>query len=95
MYINTQHFFFLLKWKKYEYSSSFIFQGITGPAGTSVGFDQFPSPLQKWQLSLSGPDRGLPNAQEVLRGGSLRPFPAVHKHSLTEENIQRNLCENF
>ncbi len=24
-----------------------------------AGFDQFPSPLQKWQLSLLGPDRGL------------------------------------
>lgn len=93
MYINTQHF--LSKWKKYEYSSSFIFQGISIPAGALVGFDQFPSPLQKWQLSLLGPDRGLPNAQKVLRGGSQRPFPAVHKHSLTEENIQRNLCENF
>lgn len=93
MYINTQHF--LYQMEKYEYSSSFIFQGIFIPAGSSVGSDQFPSPLRKWQLSLSGPDRGLPNAQEVSQGGSLCPFPAVHKHSLTEENIQRNLCENF
>lgn len=36
-----------------------------------------------------------PGAREVRRGGSLRLFPAVHKHSLTEENIQWNLCENF
>lgn len=95
MYINTQHFFFLLKWKKYEYSSSFIFQGIPIPAGALVGFDRFPSPLLKWQFSLLGLDRGLPDAEEVQQGGSRRPFPAVHKHSLTEENIQRNLCENF
>lgn len=84
-----------MKRKKYEYSSSFIFQGISNPAGSLVGLDQFSSPLQKWQLSLSGFDRGLPNAQEVLQEGSWCPFPAVHKHSLTQENIQRNLCENF
>lgn len=84
-----------MKREEYEYSSSFIFQGISNPAGFLVVLDQFSSPLQKWQLSLSGFDRGLPNAQEVLQEGSCCPFPAVHKHSLTQENIQRNLCENF
>ncbi len=63
MYINTQHFYWIRGWKreeeKYEYSSSFIFQGISNPTGAGAGFDQFPSPLQKWQLSLLGPDRGL------------------------------------
>lgn len=45
VYLYSALFLFLLKWKKYEYSSSFIFQGISIPAGALVGFDQFPSPL--------------------------------------------------
>lgn len=38
----------------------------------SAGFDQFPSPLQKWQPSLLGPDRGLARCT----GGPVRREPA-------------------
>lgn len=100
MYINTQHFYWIRGVKKREgeiwifiliyISRHFQSYGRLVLVLTNFHPHYRNDSFHSWALA-----EVWPGAQEVRRGGSRRLFPAVHKHSLTEENIQWNLCENF
>lgn len=59
MYINTQHFYWIRGWKreneKYEYSSSFIFQGISSPTGGQHWFWPISIPITEMTAFTPGP----------------------------------------